>query len=318
VTTVGPNVVQARDTAVAFEQEYCYRVFAFNALGDSPPSNVDCTAFPKVPSDLRAAAVGAAIELTWTDNSSVEDAYELRRFDGTAAWAVLTQLPPNTTTYRDAAVALDVTYWYEVAAKRDGWAYWVSNQANSVIATAPPAAPSQVNATPYGSTAVALIWADQSTNEEGFRAERSTDGGATWATVGTISYAPYDNGQFGDRGRTPEQEVCYRAFAYNSLGESPPSETGCTTPPAAPTNLTATGTPEGVLLTWTDNSAVEDGYDVQLIIDCMEQPDYWISLPANSTSYLDTSGMWCYGPPLNYYVLARKGAGYSDYSNPAY
>jgi hypothetical protein len=317
--TIARNGVLARDSGVTFEQEACYRVVAFNALGDSPPSNIDCTAFPKVPTDLRAVAVGSAIELTWTDNSSVEDSYELWRYDGTAAWAVLVRLPANTTGYRDTAVAADVTYQYTAMAKRDGWAYWQSNQANAVIATVPPAAPGQVNATPYGSTAVGLLWADQSTNEEGFRVERSTDGGATWETDGTTPYAASDTVESGgDSGRTPEQEVCYRAFAYNSKGDSPPSEMGCTTPPAAPTNLTATATAEGVLLTWTDNSAVEDGYSVELVIDCLEQPDYWISLPANSTSYLDTSGVWCYGPPLNYYVQATKGSGYSDLSNPAY
>src|SRR5919204_2418899 len=315
VTTIDRNGVLAKDYGITFEQEACYRVFAFNALGDSPPSNIDCTAFPNVPTDLRAVAVGTGIELTWTDNSSVEDSYELWRTDGTVAWAALVQLPANSTGYRDAAVALDVAYRYTVRARRDGWSYWVSNEANAVVATVAPAAPGQVNATPYGSTEVALIWADQSTNEGGFRAERSTDGGATWVSIGTISYAPYDTGQFGDRGRTPEQEVCYRAFAYNSQGESPPSEAGCTTPPAAPTDLTVTPTPEGVELKWTDNSAVEDGYSVVLFIDCPEQSDYWIGLPANSTSYLDTSGVWCYGPALGYSVRATKGAGYSD---PAY
>ena len=68
----------------------------------------------------------------------------------------------------------------------------------------------------------------------------------------------------------------------------------------------------------TDNSNVEDGYDVVVSTDCQEWSDYSISLPPNSTSYLDTSGAWCYGLVLNYYVQARKDGGWSDLSNPAY
>jgi hypothetical protein len=112
-------------------------------------------------------------------------------------------------------------------------------------------------------------------------------------------------------------QVCYRVIAYNGAGDSPPSDPACTTPPAAPGNLTATSVPEGVQLTWTDNSAVEDGYYVVLITDCREQPDYWIGLPANSASYLDTSGYWCFGPTLAYYVVATKDGGWSDFSNEA-
>jgi hypothetical protein len=63
---------------------------------------------------------------------------------------------------------------------------------------------------------------------------------------------------------------------------------------------------------------VEDGYYVMLLTDCSEQPDYWIGLPPDSTSYLDTSGAWCFGPPLNYYVVATKDGGWSDFSNAAY
>ena len=75
---------------------------------------------------------------------------------------------------------------------------------------------------------------------------------------------------------------------------------------------------KGVQLTWTDNSNVEDGYDVVVSTDCQEWSDYSISLPPNSTSYLDTSGAWCYGLVLNYHLQARKDGGWSDLSNPAY
>src|SRR4029453_4435665 len=50
-------------------------------------------------------------------------------------------------------------------------------------------------------------------------------------------------------------------------GEAPPSEVACTLP-APPTNVTLTEVqPDVFQLTWTDNSAIEDGYQVLRIVD---------------------------------------------------
>src|SRR2546422_7505598 len=49
-------------------------LFRSNSFGDSDPSNVDCTAMPATPTNLKANPVGGtAVDLTWTDNSAVED-----------------------------------------------------------------------------------------------------------------------------------------------------------------------------------------------------------------------------------------------------
>src|SRR5438093_1093413 len=78
---VGANVTSVQDYEVASEQQVCYRVVAFNALGDSPPATTDCTTPPAAPTALTAAgAGGAAIDLTWADNSaSVDGTEEVRR-----------------------------------------------------------------------------------------------------------------------------------------------------------------------------------------------------------------------------------------------
>jgi titin len=317
VRVLGPNSTITYDYGLGLEQAGCYRVFAYNAYGESA-SNVDCTAIPRGPTDLAAAAAGMAIELTWSDNSGVEDGYVVQRTDGVTAFRVVAQVPANSTTYRDIDVISDVTYRYYVSAKKDGGSSYSSNQATAVVATLPPGAPGDVHPIPLGSTAVGVTWADNSTNEEGFRVDRSTDGGASWVTVGTSWFAAYYPDQFVDGGRATEEQVCYRALAYNSVGDSPPSEMACTTPPAAPTNLAATGSAEGILVTWNDNSAVEDGYYVVLITDCSELPEWWESLPANSTSYLDTWSYWCFGPTLGYYVVATKDGGWSDFAGPFY
>lgn len=318
--TLGPNATSAQDYAILVEQEACYRVFAFNAQGDSPSSDTDCTTPPAGPTSLTAVAASAGIDLTWTDNSAVEDGYEVWRYAGDGAgYRLVADLPASSTGYADVAASANITYWYYVRAKKDGGFSSTSNIANAVIATVPPNAPAGVDAAPaWSSTVVVITWTDNSTNEDGFRIERSTDGGGSWVAADTTD-AYYGN-YFYDDGRASEQPVCYRVIAFNAQGDSPPSGTDCTTPPAAATNLTATWVAEGVLLEWTDNSAVEDGYDVVLYTVCSEQSDYWIaSLPANSTSYLLTDVSpwnWCGDYPVAYIVVTKDG-GYGDFSNGA-
>ncbi|HMG19616.1 MAG TPA: fibronectin type III domain-containing protein [Gemmatimonadales bacterium] len=304
----------------ALEQTACYRVAAYNGQGASAPSEVDCTAIPAAPSGLTASPIDQpAIDLSWTDNSSVEDGYAVYRgIPNVEAYRKVADVPANSMAYRDAGVSADITYRYYVQATRDGGESYSTNIASTVVATVAPNAPVEVHPIPWGSTAVGVIWTDNSTNEEGFRVDRSTDGGASWVTVGTSWFAAYYPYQFVDGGRITEEQVCYRVIAYNRAGDSPASDPGCTTPPAAPTNLTATRSPEGVLVTWNDNSAVEDGYYLVLITDCSEQPEYWEGLPANSASYLDTWPYWCFGPTLGYYVVATKDGGWSDFFGPVY
>lgn len=301
--TIRPNYTSADDNGLTNEQQYCYRVFAYNAYGDSPPSPVDCTTPPAAPTNLTATAVDAqTIDLAWTDNSAVEDGYEVQRTDGISAYHIIALLPANSSSYRDADVTSDVTYSYQVRATKDGGGS-AGAMASAAAATVPPSAPEGVDAYPMSSTQVSVNWSDNSTNEDGFRVERTTDRGATWATV-TNSY-PYG---FVDGARTADEEVCYRVFAYNSRGDSPPSPTDCTTPPAGPTNLHIVLIDDDTMeVRWDDNSNVEDGYELWFY----GYPYYFsIWLPPNTTSYQESTYYRVYG------VVAVKDGGYSDWAYP--
>jgi hypothetical protein len=98
--TLGPDIIAFVDGGRASEQSVCYRVIAFNAGGDSPASNVDCTTPPAGPTDLRITgfdSVALAFEITWTDNSAVEDGYEVVScFEDCTT---VDRLPANSTSY---------------------------------------------------------------------------------------------------------------------------------------------------------------------------------------------------------------------------
>jgi len=312
VANLGLNATALFDyQSGVIEQQRCYRVFAVNSYGDSDPSNGDCTAIPATPTNLTANIANGAVDLTWTDNSSVEDGVEVQRAAQGEAWAVIATLPANATGYHDASLSPDVMYTYFVRAQRDGGTSGASNTVQALVVTAPPAAPGPVDALPYGSNAVAVYWSANSSNETGYRIERSTDGGATWSDAGSAGRGETSFADFG--GLVSEQAVCYRVVALNQIGESPASSVDCTTPPAGPTNLTATLGDGTVELTWADNSNVEDGYQVW-VDDGYGDVFVIASLDANVTSFIDASCYGCY----YYAVVAIKDGGYSDFSDWVY
>jgi titin len=311
VSTLGPNATSFTLGGLASEQQICYRAFAFNTQGTSASSNVDCTTLPAPPSDLTATGVsGPAIELAWSDNSVVEDGYEVHRAAPGLPWGPVADLPANMTSYHDIGVSSNTTYYYKVRAKKDGGYSYFSNFVSAAAASAPPAAPSETNASPVSSTEVEVGWIDNSTNEDGFRVERSTDGGLSWVSAGSSGAW---GGPITDAGQVSEAPVCYRVFAFNGQGDSDPSSSDCTTPPAGPTNLVDTVVDDSTVdLTWTDNSSVEDGYEVWI---SGNGGFYMVaSRPAISTSY-----RYVVVDPYSvtyYYVVATKDGGHSDFSSP--
>ena len=293
------------------EEQLCYRVIAFKGKGESP-SNADCTYLPTGPTNLTATAVGtAAVDLAWSDNSVVEDGYDVERSEtGYHPFTLVATVPANTDTYRDATVSDNTSYWYRVAAKREGGRSGVLGTASVVVASTAPSAPSEANVTPNGSTAALVQWTDNSSNEVAFEIERSLDGGETWTSAGSAT-ANYP--AFFDGGRASEQPLCYRVVASNGSGDSPPSNSDCTNLPKGPTGLVA-ATIDGftVDLTWNDNSDVEDGYEVWGWYGGYEDPgELVIQLPASSTTYRDVRTF----PYSVYWVVATKDGGYSDWSD---
>jgi fibronectin type III domain protein len=319
--TTGPNIVSFTDAGREPDVMLCYRVVAFNAGGTATSYPEAYTFPPKAPTNLAATKIDhRTISITWTDNSGVEDLYQVQRATAEAGpYAYVTYVGSNVTVYRDAGLEGSTTYWYRVRANKN-WGF--SDFSNPASATtdptpppAPPDAPSSINVTPSASTWVTITWADKSWNEDGFRLERSVNGGTSWTAARSTGPDATDSY---DSELSSEQQVCYRVIAFNAVGDGIPSETDCTTPPAAPTGLTAAGVDwTTVDLAWTDNSSVEDGYEVWLSSTCQMDPEQLIaSLPANSTAYRFTDvGGYC--TVLGYYVRAAKDGGASDPSNMA-
>lgn len=305
--TLGSNLTSYRDYYRTREQLVCYRVIATNVHGDSEPSNVDCTAPPNAPSDLVATPGAAEIGLTWKDNSSAEESYEIQRAGDDLVFSVLATAPVNASTYNDASVSAGVRYSYRLRAARDGGFSAFSNTYATSTTTTPPVAAFDLFAVPVRSSVVLVRWSGESSSSGTLRVYRSTDGGTTWTIAGTAGQS-----SFQDTGRTAEREVCYRVVAFNGVGDASPSNADCTVPPASPTHVAAGGTYDDYVISWTDNSSVEDGYEVVYELnecwdDMCTPVNATVTLPPNTTSLRLSDVTYAYG------VRAMRDGGYSDW-----
>ena len=276
---------------------------------------------PAAPSSTNAVAVSdSRIDVSWQDNSSNETGFEVHRSTtgASGSFALLIGVGANVKAYSNTGLASSTQYCYKVRAFRitgsnTSYSAFSAGTCATTLPPPAPAAPSGTDAKPPASTVVDVSWVDNSTNESGFRVERSLDAGSTWTNAGTVGS---NVASFQDPGRSSEQQVCYRVRALNAGGDSPPANADCTAPPAVPTGLTATAEADqpAIDLAWKDNSAVEDGYEV-LRDDGIFGRWLVANLPANTTSYRDASvGN---NTTYEYHVRAKKDGGFSDRSDVA-
>jgi hypothetical protein len=317
--TTGPNqesfVKSFIDGDRITEGLVCYRVVAFNSVGDSPPKTAGCSTPLQGPSNLTAARSGPqTVALSWRDRTGLEWGYELQRSTEEAGpFATVAKFQTwglGTVSYSDTVPTSGV-YWYRTRAVTSGDGFSdFSNTAGAAGDAVPPNSPGPVEAQPFA-TYLEVGWGDNAINEQGFRIERSTDGGSIWVAAGMNG--PNDQ-SFYEQWSATEVEVCYRIFAFNEMGSSPPSPVACTALPATPGPLTFTFVDDNTVgLVWTDNSSFEDGYEVWGSY-CGGGFHVLGELAPNETT-LRVSGVATDGY-YRFLVRARKGRwGYSYFSN---
>ena len=182
----------------------------------------------------------------------------------------------------------------------------------------PPADPANLSATPVSGSQINLAWTDGSTNELGFKIERCT--GAGCSDFAQVATAAANVTSFSDTGLAGGTSYSYRVRAYNGAGDSGYTNVASATtltPPAAPSNLTATAVSKSQInLAWTDNATDEDGFKIERCkgSSCTNFAQI-ATVGPNVTTYANT-GLTA-NTAYRYRVRAYNAGGTSAYSNIA-
>ncbi|MFN7138617.1 MAG: putative Ig domain-containing protein, partial [Limisphaerales bacterium] len=274
---------------------------------------------PSGPSGLTAtAASNSQINLAWTDNSGIEDGFRIERATASGGpFSQIASVGANVKTYSNTGLAAGTTYYYRVRAYNAAGNSPYSNTANATTKQTVPAAPSALTATAVSDVQINLSWTDNSSNEDGFRIFRSTDG-TTFTAITTVGA---NVKTFSNTGLSGNRTYWYRVTSYNSAGNSANSNTASDiTAPQAPTSLvvnTVSGTTNWnkLALSWTDNSSAETGFKVERATASAGPFTQIATTAAGVANYTDTD----LAATTTYYYRVRSynANGNSLYSNTA-
>jgi fibronectin type 3 domain-containing protein len=184
----------------------------------------------------------------------------------------------------------------------------------------PPAVPSNLVATPAGTSSIKLTWADNSTNETSFVLMQSSTSGGIFNKLITI---PANTTSYTDIGLGSSATYYYKIQATNAGGNSSWSneasaktDTPPATIPAAPSTLIATASGTSVInLAWTDNATNETSCILQRSLTSGSGFATIATLASNTTSYSNTG--LSSSTTYFYRVQASNSNGSSAWSNVA-
>ncbi|MEM7278659.1 MAG: S8 family serine peptidase [Pseudomonadota bacterium] len=249
IDLAGANQQNYADAGLNDNTEYCYRIRAFNAAGDSANSNVSCATTDETipptdpyaaPTNLSAGALGdTQMVLSWTDNATNELGFEVQRSTNGINGDYISLggvNQPNATGFTDNGLTSGQEYCYRVRAGRSlaevgPFSTPACETAGPPPVTDPPTAPTGLTASAANFQSINLSWTDTSAIETGFEVERGTAPAGPFVQIDVLgaNAVAYQNNALDE-----QTQYCYRVRAFNANGNSAYSNTSCATTPEEP------------------------------------------------------------------------------------
>jgi fibronectin type 3 domain-containing protein len=311
-TIASPAGTAFTDTTAVNGTTYYYVVSAVDGGGESANSSPQVSTTPQaglaaVPTGLAISAGNGVVNLAWNSVAGATSYNVYRSTTSGSGYALLTSsASPSITDY---AVANGTTYYYVVTAFNSSGESSYSAQVSATPEAAAAQVPTNLAAT-VAINQVALSWSAAS-GAASYNVYRSTTSDSNFVLLGSSSTATYtDNSAVG--GTT----YYYTVTGVSSGGESNDSLQISATPlppiPAAPTQLSATGTTNAVSLSWPLSPGATS-YDVYR--STTTGTGYASTGTATTGSYTDSTGID--GTTYYYVVAAVNSTGTSGYSPQA-
>jgi FtsP/CotA-like multicopper oxidase with cupredoxin domain len=173
-----------------------YAVVAFNAAGDSLPSDPLSEKLPVAPTVFNydpATLVYNSVTLTWSGGTA-SNKLELYRTDAaTGVTSLVTTLAGSATGYVDKTVTAVKDYIYQIKAINALQPVAVGAAISAPLAVTTPMIPVTVPATVTATsnipgTTITVKWTDSANNETAYQVDVSVDGAAYVAVPGLVPY----------------------------------------------------------------------------------------------------------------------------------
>ncbi len=228
--------------------------------------------------------IGAGVTATvfaqaWRSGSNGSESFDLEySLNNGSSWSMLMNISSNSNSNMQSAaipgapagsVILRVKDTHQQSGNRNKSTFHVDHlyiQVDNGTGEPPPSDPpngdpSGMSATAVSASAIDLTWTDGSTNEIGFKVDRSPDGNSNWVEIANL---PAGTESHGDTGLDAAIRYFYRVSAYNLDGNSGYDYADATTDegqPPPPLSLSASGYKNKgrhhVILQWNGADSVD-------------------------------------------------------------
>ena len=157
-----------------------------------------------------------------------------------------------------------------------------SNSASGTTAETPPESPTNLDAVASSSTQIDLSWQDISSNETGFKVERSPDGFEPWTEIAALAN---NSTGYSDNSVSPGTTYYYRVFSNNSAGASGYSNITVATTDEPPQFIDQTSSQEAAIAGSVSGTYIETHANDSVVEILTEQTSG--GRPSKRYSYLE-------------------------------